>query len=56
MIHPRHLWGVSLELDRAMTHLTYTRAIPQPPELDGVLTHLIYLLENAFQLEGSLIQ
>ena len=45
-----------LALDEALIHLTCTRGSPQPLELDGALTHLIYLLENALQLDGSLIQ
>ena len=56
MIYPGDLWGVPLELDGMMTHLTYIRGILQPLELDGTLTHLIYLLENALQLDGPLIQ
>ena len=40
LIRPRDVWGDPLELDGAMTHLTYTRGIPL--ELDDALTHLTY--------------
>ena len=53
LIRPR---GVPLELDGAMTHLTYIRGIPQPLELDGALTHLTCtrVSPRPLELDGAL--